>query len=103
MLVGRTQDRPNEAVQMAFAGSAPPDIPDALEEATVEMLGPRRYRISSGERSWTVDGVAHLHREVATAFYKALPPRPVPFRKRLFWRVMLALAANPAGRRLLLR
>jgi len=47
--------------------------------------------------------VAHIHREVAGAFYKALPPRPVPLRKRLFWRVMLGLAATSAGRWLLLR
>ena len=103
ILVGRTQDRPDEPVQLAFACSAPPDLPEALEDTTVERLGPHRYRVSSGDRSWTLDAVAHLHREVATAFYRALPPRPVPFRKRLFWRVMLALAANPMSRRLLLR
>lgn len=103
ILVGRTRDRPSETVQMAFACVAPPDLPEALEDASVERLGPRLYRISSGDRSWTLDAVAHLHREVATAFYRALPPRPVPFRKRLFWRVLLALAATPAGRWLLLR
>jgi hypothetical protein len=103
ILVGRTLDRPDEVVHMAFAAAAPADLPDAIEEPTVESLGANRYRISSGDRSWTLAGVAHIHREVATAFYKALPPRPVPLRKRLFWRVMLALAATPAGRRLLLR
>ena len=103
ILVGRTKDRPEEAVQMAFACPGPVDLPDALEEAVVERLGPKQYRLSSGDRSWTLDGVAHVHREVASAFYKALPPRPVPFRKRLFWRVMLGLASNPAGRWLLLR
>jgi hypothetical protein len=107
ILVGRTQDppkdRPSEAVQMAFACTAPPDMPEALEDAVVERLGPRQYRITSGDLSWTLDAVAHVHREVATAFYRALPPRQVPFRKRLFWRVLLALAANPAGRWLLLR
>jgi hypothetical protein len=103
ILVGRTKDRPDEAVQMAFACPAPVDLPEALEEATVERLGPRQYRLSSGDRSWTLDGVAHVHREVASAFYKAVPPRPVPFRKRLFWRVMLGLANTAAGRWLLLR
>jgi hypothetical protein len=101
ILVGRTKDRPEEAVQMAFACPAPLDLPDALEEAVVERLGPKQYRLSSGDRSWTLDGAAHVHREVASAFYKALPPRPVPFRKRLFWRVMLGLASNKAGRWLL--
>jgi hypothetical protein len=103
ILVGRTQDRPEEPVQMSFACTAPADIPDALEGTTVTRLAPRRYRISSGTRSWTLDAVAHLHRDVATAFYRALPPRPVPPRKRLFWRVLLTLAAYPATRRLLLR
>jgi hypothetical protein len=103
ILVGRTKDRPDEAMQMAFACPAPVDLPDALEEATVERLGPHQYRLTSGDRSWTLDGVAHVHREVASAFYKAVPPRPVPFRKRLFWRVMLGLAGTAAGRWLLLR
>jgi hypothetical protein len=107
ILVGRTRDRPadrtSEAVQIAFACPAPPDMPEALEDTVVERLGPRQYRITSGDRSWRLDAVAHVHREIANAFYRALPPRPVPFRKRLFWRVLLALAANPAGRWLLLR
>jgi hypothetical protein len=103
ILVGRTADHPEEPVQLAFTGQHPSDIPEALDGATVTRLGPRRYQIASGARSWTIEGVAHLHREVAVPFYRALPPRPVPWRKRLFWRVLLALAANPLGRRLLLR
>ncbi|HEU4624989.1 MAG TPA: hypothetical protein VFS52_09520 [Steroidobacteraceae bacterium] len=103
ILVGRSKDRPDEAVQVAFACPAPVDLPEALEEATVERLGPRHYRLSSGDRSWTLDGVAHIHREVASAFYKAVPPRPVPFRKRLFWRAVLGFAGTAAGRWLLRR
>jgi hypothetical protein len=103
ILVGRAHDRPDEAVQLAFTCAAPVDMPEALEDATVERLSARQYRVSSGDRSWTLDAVSHLHREVAGAFYKALPPRAVPWRKRLFWRVVLALAANPMGRWLLLR
>ena len=104
ILVGRTsQHRRDEAVQIAFSCPAPADLPEALEDARVEFLGDHRHRLTSGDKSWTLNGAAHVHREVAGAFYKALPPRPVPLRKRLFWRVMLALAANPLGRRLLLR
>ena len=103
ILVGRTKDWPDEAVQMAFACAAPADLPEALEEVTVERLDPQHYRLTSGNRSWTLEGVAHIHREVAGAFYKALPPRPVPLRKRLFWRVMLGLAATGVGRWMLLR
>lgn len=110
ILVGRTsQHRREEAVQIAFSCPAPPDLPEALEDARVEFLGDNRHLLTSGhglggtERSWSLLGAAHVHREVAAAFYKALPPRPVPWSKRLFWKVMLALASNPLGRRLLLR
>jgi hypothetical protein len=104
ILFGRTsQHRREEAVQIAFSCPAPVDMPEALEDARVEFLGENRHRLTSGDKSWTLEGAAHVHREVAGAFYKALPPRPVPWRKRLFWRVMLGLANNPIGRRLLLR
>jgi hypothetical protein len=104
ILVGRaTQHHREEAVQVAFSCPAPADLPDALEDARIEFLGGNRHRLTSGGRSWELDCAVHIHREVAGAFYKALPPRVVPWRKRLFWRVMLALAANPLGRKLLLR
>jgi hypothetical protein len=103
ILVGRTQDQPDETVQMAFACPAPVDLPEALEEPTVERLGESEFRVSSGDRRWTLHAPAHVHREIASVFYKALPPRPVPWRKRLFWRVLLGLASRPIGRRLLLR
>lgn len=104
ILVGRaTQHRREEAIQIAFSCASPVDMPEALEDAHVEFLGNSRYRLTSGDKSWTLEGAVHVHREVAGAFYKAIPPRLVPWRKRLFWRVMLALASNPLGRRLLLR
>jgi hypothetical protein len=103
ILVGRTEDQPDEAVQIAFACPAPVDMPEALEDVLVERLGPAEYRVTSGDRSWTLLAPMHLHREVSGPFYKALPPRPVPWRKRLFWRVLLGLASRPLGRRLLMR
>ena len=104
ILVGRaTQHRREEAVQIAFSCPAPVDMPEALEDARLEFLSDHRYRLTSGDKSWTLDGSIHVHREVAGAFYKAIPPRPVPWRKRLFWRVMLGLASNPLTRKLLLR
>lgn len=104
ILVGRaSQHRREEAVQIAFSSPAPVDMPEALEDARLEFLDDRRYRLTSGDKSWTLEGPIHVHREVAGAFYKAIPPRPVPWRKRLFWRVMLGLASNPLSRRLLLR
>lgn len=103
ILVGRTQDQPDEAVQMAFACPAPVDMPEALEDATVERVRDGEYRVNSGDRSWILLAPVHVHRDVAALFYKALPPRPVPWRKRLFWRLLLGLASRPLGRRLLLR
>jgi hypothetical protein len=92
ILVGSTLDRPDEVVHFAFSCRAPGDMPDALEDATVERLDDRRWRIASGAREWVVEGAAHLHREIAGAFYRAIPPRAVPWRKRLFWQVVLKLA-----------
>ena len=87
---------------MAFAGAAPADFPQALQDATIERVSEESYRISSGARSWMVNArAAHLHREVAAAFYQAVPARPIRWTQRLFWRIVLALAATAAGRRLL--
>jgi hypothetical protein len=102
IVLGSTVERPGEVVQLAFAGRAPADLPDALENATVERLTERRYRISSGARQWMIDGVAHVHREIGKAFYQAVPPRLVPLRKRVFWRVALTLASVGVLQKLLL-
>ena len=102
-LIGRTTDRSDEIATLAFAGSAPTNLPEALEDATVEQVDASRYRIRSGRREWIVVARAvHLHREVSSTFYRAIAPRLVPWNKRLFWRVVLAVAGNPVGRRLLL-
>jgi hypothetical protein len=102
-LIGRTVDRPDEIATLAFSGTAPPRLPEALEDVTVEPLGEGQYRIGSGRREWTIPARSvHLHREVATIFYRAVAPRTAPWTKRLFWRVVLALASSRAGKRLLL-
>ncbi len=103
ILTGETEDRPGEPAQLAFAAVAPADLPDAVENACVEQLGPRRYRISSSSAAWVVEGVAHLHRDIGRQFRVALPGRAVPWRKRVFWYALLALAGNKRTRGLLLR
>jgi hypothetical protein len=102
-LIGRTLDCPAEIASLAFSGSAPAALPEALEDVTVEQVAAGRYRIRSGRHEWVFPArAAHLHREVSASFYRAIAPRLVPWKKRLFWRVVLAMLANPMGRRLLL-
>jgi hypothetical protein len=102
-LIGRTPDRPDEVATLAFAAAAPPGLPEALEDATVEQVEAGRYRIWSGTREWLLCARSvHLHREVSSTFYRAISPRLVPWNKRLFWRVVLALAASRMGKALLL-
>jgi hypothetical protein len=101
-LVGRTRGRPEERASIAFTGPAPEGLPEALEDASVEQLDGTLYRIVCVGREWLVSArAAHLHREVATAFYRVVTPRRPRWRRRVFWRVVLALARNPAGKRLL--
>jgi hypothetical protein len=102
-LIGRTTDRPDEVATLTFAAAAPPGLPEALEDATVEQLDTSRYRIWSGKREWIFAArSAHLHREVSTTFYRAIAPRLVPWNKRLFWRIVLSMVSSRMGKALLL-
>ncbi|HEY0767838.1 MAG TPA: hypothetical protein VGD47_07755 [Steroidobacteraceae bacterium] len=97
-LIGGTPDRPGERTALAFSAAAPAGFPDALEGAVVERLGAQQYRIVSPPHEWVIAAAAvHLHREIAAQFYHAIPPRPVPLAKRVFWRVVLTLATSRAG------
>jgi hypothetical protein len=40
----------------------------------------------------------HVHRDIGRTFYRAIPPRPVPLAKRLFWSLVLALAGSRTGK-----
>lgn len=86
------------SLTLTFSGRVPDDLPATLSGAGVEPAGAAGYRITSGTREWRVTGGSlSAAREVAAAFYRALPPRPVPAAKRFFWRLVLALAASRAG------
>jgi hypothetical protein len=97
-LRGVSAQPPAEPTSLAFSGSAPADLPERLEDAVVEHLDGEQYRIAERARSWLITASAvHLHREIAAQFYQAIPPRPAPWVKRLFWRAVLGLAASRAG------
>ena len=102
-LIGRTIDRSDEIATLAFVGAAPQGLPEALEDATVEQTAAGQYRIWSGRREWLFPARSvHLHREVSATFYRAIAPRLVPWNKKLFWRVVLSMAASRFGKSLLL-
>jgi hypothetical protein len=102
-LIGWTADHPDERASVAFSGTAPENLPEVLEDPTVYRIDEGRFRISSAPRDWIVEATAvHVHREIATSFYRAIPPRIPPWSKRLFFRVVLAMMSNSWGKRLLL-
>jgi hypothetical protein len=89
---------------VAFSALAPADLPDVLTDALIEPLGGAQYRLSDARRSWLIESPSvHLHRDVGAAFYRAIPPRPAPRLRRLFFRVVLWLAASHRGVALLMR
>jgi hypothetical protein len=47
--------------------------------------------------------LAPRHKSLEATFRSVLPPRAVPFGKRVFWRVLLGLLAFPPTRALILR
>src|SRR5205807_1789291 len=95
---------PGERTELAFSAAAPADFPEALEGAVIERVGTHQYRIASAPREWLIEATAvHVHRDIAVPFYRAIPPRRVPLAKRIFWRVVLALAATRTGLALLRR
>jgi hypothetical protein len=101
-LSGSTAEAPDEPTALAFSAVAPADLPGTLADAVVDHLGGTHYRIGAERREWLIAADAvHLHREIAPQFYRAIPPRPAPWAKRVFWRVVLALAASRAGLALL--
>jgi hypothetical protein len=86
---------------------------DALAAAS-PVLPPRLTRATVVSRDgWTIDaeqgrfelGAVRLfvHEDVGAQAMLAVPPRPVPLGKRLFWRAVFALLATRAGRRWLER
>ena len=99
-LLGRDRDEP---VQIAFVCTAPPAFPDRLESAVISRHGPGTFRIVAGgtQRELEAAGV-FVHRDVARVLERAVPPPRPSLVRRVFWRAVLALAASPIGRSVLL-
>lgn len=102
-LSGSDADSADDRLILTFISPSVADLPDSLSAASIRALDERRYRITSASRDLIVEATSlHVHRDIGNAFYRAIPPRAVPLKKRLFWRVVLALAGTRAGKRLLL-
>jgi hypothetical protein len=103
ILTGVAADSAEEILILTFLAPKDTVMPGQLTGATVRTLDSGRYGITCAEGDWSVEATSvHLHRDIGTAFYRAVPPRPMPLKRRFVLRVMLALAATRAGKRLLL-
>lgn len=101
LLIGACATAAAQPLRVGFA-TAPAALPAMIHDAVVEETSPGMYRIAAPEGEWTLAApAAHVHREVGATFYRAIPPRPVPLRKRVFWRLVLMLAASRSGLALL--
>jgi hypothetical protein len=97
-LTGESAAPAGAHIAVSFSGTAPADLPQVLADVRVESLGDDQYCIVSAAGQWRITARAvHLHREITGPFYAAIPPRPVPPGKRLFWKLVLALAASRTG------
>jgi hypothetical protein len=102
-LAGAAADSGGGILIVTLTTPAIPDVPDSMGAATVRALDAQHYRIAAGSQNWIVTATTlHIHRDIGEAFYRAIPPRAVPLAKRLFWRIVLALAGTRTGKRLLL-
>lgn len=102
-LSGAAADCADEVLILTFISPAAPELPESLSAAALSALDEHRYRISCASGDWVIEAASlHVHRDMGAAFRRAIPPRPAPLVKRLFWRWVMALAGNRAGKRLLL-
>lgn len=101
-LSGSAADCAGDILILTFVSPGPAELPEVLGDAAVAAIDGRRYRIICGARDWTLEADSlHVHRDVGSAFYRAIAPRPAPLAKRLFWRAVITLAGSRAGKRLL--
>ena len=102
ILSGAAADSADDRLILTLIGPSIPDIPDSLNAVILTAVGEHRYRISSASGDLVVEATSlHVHRDISTAFYRAVPPRPVPLSKRLFWLLVLWLAGTRTGKQAL--
>jgi hypothetical protein len=101
-LSGSAADSADDRLILTFISSSPPDVSGSLTDVSVSAVDEHHYRITSASREVVVEAKSlHVHRDIGRVFYRAVPPRPVPVNKRLFWGVILWLAGSCVGKRVL--
>jgi hypothetical protein len=101
-LCGQMHGSPPGPGTVLFNGTPPADLPDTLSDVRIEPVSATQYRLTAGARQWLIEARSiHVHRDVGKAFYRAIPPRPAPWRRRIFFRMALWLAASHRGMSLL--
>lgn len=101
-LRGLSAEDPAETLILSFIAVSAADWPATFTAPRVQRVDAQSYRIESAARHWRVHARAlYVHRDVSAEFFRAVPPRPVPLGKRLFWRVVLGLARRRGGLRVL--
>jgi hypothetical protein len=96
------RDATGRPLTVGFAAAAPAGLPAQLPDAVIEPDAGGALRIRSSAGVWAIAArSAHVHTDVGAAFYRAIPPRPVPLSRRLFWRAVLMLAGSRGGMALL--
>jgi hypothetical protein len=102
ILSGSAADSADDRLILTLISPSIPAIPESLTAVILTAVGEHRYRISSGSGDLVVQATSlHVHRDIGTAFYRAVPPRPVPLRKRIFWSLVLWLAGSRTGKQIL--
>lgn len=102
-LSGSAADSADDRLILTFTSPSSPRLPECLTDASVRAVDQQHYIVTCESRELIVEATAlHIHRDVGKAFHRAVPPRPAPLGKRLFWQVVLRLAGTRAGKRLLL-
>jgi hypothetical protein len=102
ILSGPAADSADDRLILTLVSPSIPAIPESLTAVILTAAGEHRYRISSGSGDLVVEARSlHVHRDIGTAFYRAVPPRPVPLRKRAFWSLVLWLAGSRTGKQIL--